>query len=235
MTISRKKLNYITFSILLLMPLFAFAEASSGAKPSIDPRRLELLSGVKKNGDPKIQWDQKYAKEEYVFGKTPVKFLAENIDYLPNGGLVLDMGMGEGRNAVFLARHGLNVIGVDISSVAIRKAKALADEFGVKIEGVVASMTQYPIKPESYDAILCIYYLDRTLIKKMVQWLKPGGILIFESHTSNQLKYEPHYNVNFLIKPGELLNLFPELTLLKYEEPLHHKEYRASAIFKKMK
>jgi 2-polyprenyl-3-methyl-5-hydroxy-6-metoxy-1,4-benzoquinol methylase len=228
--------NKFVAALLFVIPsVFALAEMPQNQKQTIDPKRLELLSGVKKNGDPKLQWDQKYSKEEYVFGKTPVKFLAENIDYLPSGGKVLDMGMGEGRNAVFLARHGLKVTGVDISSVAIRKAKALADEFGVKIDAVTASMTEYPIKPESFDAIVCVYYLERSLHKKMIQWLKPGGILIYEAHTINQLKYDRHYNPNFMLKSGELLNLFPELTVLKYEEPLHQKEYSASAIFKKTK
>ncbi len=221
--------------ILIISITSVFANLAQTQKQTINPTRLELLSGVRKNGDPKGQWDQKYSKEEYVFGKTPVKFLSENVDYLPAGGTVLDMGMGEGRNAVFLARHGLKVTGIDISSVAIRKARALANEFGVRIETVTASLTEYPIKPESFDAIICFYYVERSLHQKMLQWLRPGGILIYETHTLNQQKYEPHYNVNFLLKPGELLHLFRDMTILKYAEPLHQKEYTTSIILQKLK
>ena len=199
--------------------------------------KFEMLSGVRQSKDEKSMWDTKYSHSQYVFGKTPAKFLAANFDYIPSGSTVLDIGMGEGRNAVFLARKGYKVVGIDISSVAVRKARALAQEFGVRIETIVASMTDYKIPDASYDAIICFYYVERSLHEKMMKWLRPGGILIYEAHTENQLKVpgNEHYSRKYLLRPGELLGLFPALKLLKYEEPPHHKEYTTSIILQKSK
>ena len=68
----------------------------------------------------KIFWDKKYETEAYIFGKEPVGFLREHIDLLPRG-KALDIAMGEGRNAVFLAKNGFNVDGCDISEIAVKR------------------------------------------------------------------------------------------------------------------
>ena len=65
------------------------------------------------------------------------------------------MGMGEGRHAVFLAQKGYKVTGIDLSSVAVKKANMLASEFGVRIKTVVASLKKYKIPKESFDAVVC--------------------------------------------------------------------------------
>lgn len=214
--------------IILLVCIFF-----SSGYAQVDPKRFELLSGIRKSRDVKSQWDQKYSKTEYVFGKAPAKFLSENYSYIPHGSTVLDVGMGEGRNAVFLATKGYKVTGVDISSVAIRKSQALAQEFDVRLSTVVTSMNNYTAKPNSFDAIICFYYVDKSLHDRFYEWLKPGGVLIYEAHTYNQLKVDEHYNKNYLLKPGELLSLFPKFKVLKYEEPLHQTEFISSGIFAK--
>src|SRR6478752_4201053 len=162
--------------LLLSLPVFATRDPISGS-------RFQQLSGVKVPQDSKVQWDQRYSRPTFIFGKSPAQFLAENYQYIPYEGTVLDMGMGEGRNAVFLAQKGYKVTGVDISSVAVKKAYLLAQEFGVKIKGVVASLHNYKIQPNSFDAIVCFYYVDHSLVEKMKSWLKPGGILIYEAYT----------------------------------------------------
>ena len=68
----------------------------------------------------KVFWDKKYGTEAYIFGKEPVAFLREHIDVLPKG-KALDVAMGEGRNAVFLAKNGFEVDGCDISEIAVKK------------------------------------------------------------------------------------------------------------------
>lgn len=208
----------------------------SQARQEVTKDRLELLSGVKRSKDDKNFWDQKFSGNSYIFGKSPAKFLADNYFYIPAESTVLDVGMGEGRNAVFLARKGHKVTGVDISSVAIKKARALAMEFGVRINTVASSMDTYAPK-EKFDAIICFYYVDRKLIPKMINWLKPGGILMFESHTEMQktVKGHEHYNSEYLLKQGELLDLFKSLRIIKFEEPLQAQEYTSSIIVSKKK
>jgi len=201
----------------------------------INANRFELLSGIRKSKDKKTFWDKKYSHLTYVYGKTPAKFLADNYHFIPAGAKVLDMGMGEGRNAVFLARKGYKVVGIDISSVAVKKANMLAREFGVRISTIVASLEKYNFKPDSLDAIICFYYVDRKLHNRMMSWLKPGGILMYESHTDYQrnVKGSEHYSKEYLLRPTELLGMFKKMRILKYEEPMHLKDYRASIILRK--
>lgn len=214
--------------IVFLLSFQAFA-----VRDPISGSRFQQLSGVKVSQDSKTQWDQRYSRPTFIYGKSPVQFLAENYQYIPFEGSVLDMGMGEGRNAVFLAQKGYKVTGVDLSSVAVKKAYLLAQEFGVKIKGVVASLKDYTIQPNSYDAIVCFYWVDRSMVEKIKTWLKPGGILIYEAHTvrererDSQKKSEP---LDHFLKEQELIKLFPGMRILKYEEPLHEKEFRSSII-----
>jgi tellurite methyltransferase len=218
--------------LLVLLLLFS---ASTWARKPISGSRFEQLSGKKMIKDQKSKWDQRYSRRSFIYGKTPAKFLAENYNYIPYGSTILDMGMGEGRNAVFLAQKGYKVTGIDISSVAVKKARLLAKEFGVKIQTVVASMEKYKISPNSFDAIICFYYVDRKLVSKMMSWLKPGGILIYEAHTMAQRSVPEYKNepVEHFLKEQELLKLFKNMRVLKYEEPVHTKEFSASIILEK--
>ena len=205
------------------------------AREPISGTRFQQLTGIKISQDSKTQWDQRYSRSTFIFGKTPAQFLAENYQYIPFEGSVLDMGMGEGRNAVFLAQKGYKVTGVDISSVAVKKAYLLAQEFGVNIKGVVASLDEYKIPAHSYDAIICFYYVDRSLTERMKTWLKPGGIIIYEAFTvreKNKKRNSP-LEAGEVLREQELLRLFPGMRVLKYEEPLHEKEFRSSIILRK--
>ncbi len=222
----------LTFFYLILLVV----SAVSWARDPISGSRYQHLTGMKTSQDAKTQWDEKYSRPTFIFGKSPAQFLAENYHFIPYEGSVLDMGMGEGRNAVFLAQKGYKVTGVDISSVAVRKAAVLAQEFGVKIKGVVASMNEYkPTAP--FDAIVCFYYVDRALVEKIKSWLKPGGVLIYEAYTTREKtkragKRDALDDSSYL-KEQELLKLFPGMRVLKYEEPLHEKEFRSSIILRK--
>ncbi len=147
------------------------------------------------------------------------------------------MGMGEGRNAVFLAQKGYKVTGVDLSSVAVKKSYLLAQEFGVKIKGVVASLKDYKILPNTYDAIICFYWVDRSMVEKIKTWLKPGGVLIYEGFTVRERTRDSaksgDSSPDHFLKEQELIKLFPGMRILKYEEPLHEKEFRSSIILMK--
>lgn len=206
------------------------------ARDPISGSRFQQLSGVKTSQDSKTQWDEKYSRPTFIYGKSAVKFLSENYQYIPYEGNVLDMGMGEGRNAVFLAQKGYKVTGVDISSVAVKKSYLLAQEFGVKIKGVVASLKDYKFPAGSFDAIVCFYYVDRSLVEKMKTWLKPGGILIYEAYTLKEKGNRKGADVGddeSYLREQELLRLFGNMRVLKYEEPLHEKEFRSSIILRK--
>ncbi len=218
----------------IILLLFAFS-IPSFARQAISGNRYQLLSGVRKQKESMQFWDKKFSGEDYLYGKTPAKFLSENYGYIPLASKVLDVGMGEGRNTVFLARKGYNVTGVDISAIAVRKARRLAGEHGIRINAVVSSMEDFKGENNSFDAILVFYYVDRALNEKLVKWLKPGGILIYESHTKKQktVTGSEKYEDKYLLKELELLRMFPDLRVLKFEEPLHQKEFTSSIILQK--
>jgi SAM-dependent methyltransferase len=138
-------------------------------------------------------WDDRYSSEEFAYGKEPNDFLAQNTDKLPKG-RVLCLAEGEGRNAVHLAKHGFDVVAVDSSSVGLQKAQRLADEAGVSITIEVADLAHYEIEPNSFDAVVSIFChlpppLRAELHTRCVTGLNPGGVMLLEAYTPDQLKY----------------------------------------------
>ncbi|KAB2832130.1 MAG: class I SAM-dependent methyltransferase [Candidatus Brocadia sp.] len=183
----------------------------------------------------KMFWNKKYGTEAYIFGKEPVEFLREHIDILSKG-KALDIAMGEGRNAVFLAKHGFEVDGCDISEAAIKKARELARENSVTIHAFVADLETYQLPTDTYDVIACFYYLQRDLVPQMKAALKPGGVIIYETYTIENWErgFEGPKNKDYLLQSNELLNLFKDLKILYYRELiLNNKKAIASLIAKK--
>lgn len=138
-------------------------------------------------------WDQRYSAEEYIYGKQPNDFLLSVIDQIPKG-RVLCLAEGEGRNSVFLAEQGCDVLAVDSSSVGLAKAKKLAGERGVEIRTVHADLADFDISAEYWDAIVSIFChvppaMRAELHRKVVAGLKPGGLLVLEAYTPKQLSF----------------------------------------------
>jgi len=214
-------------NLILLIGILYLGRAVS--VQSIDNKRFEILSGRKNEVSTKSVWDQKFSNEKYIFGKKPAETLKNYLKLIGdnNNRTVLDIAMGEGRNAVFMALNGYRVTGIDISSVAIKKANALARENNVSIKGIVADLDKYEFKNHEFDIVLCYYYLDRDLIAKMKKWLKPGGIIIFEGYTIDD-PVESKGNKNYLLENNELLKLFSEYRVVHFEEPLNNRRFYSS-------
>jgi SAM-dependent methyltransferase len=139
-------------------------------------------------------WDERYSSEEYIYGKDPNEFLANAVGKIPKG-KVLCVAEGEGRNAVFLAEHGYEVVAVDSSTVGLEKARQLAKERGVSIQTIVCDLAHFDIEPESWDGVVSIFahvppQVRKALHKKIVNGLRSGGVLILESYRPDQLKYK---------------------------------------------
>lgn len=193
----------------------------------------QLITGDDSEDDRR-QWDQIYNTRIYVFGKDPSAFLKEHVNSLPVG-KALDIAMGEGRNAVFLAMKGFEVDGVDLSEVALKKARRLARENRVSITTIEADLNTYAIKPEAYDVILNIDYLQRSLIPQIKRGLKRGGVVVYENYTVKQLENTGGKALqrNFLVDEGELPKLFKDFKILVYRETNDGKDARASLIAQK--
>lgn len=186
--------------------------------------------------DDRGQWDQLYQAKEYVYGTEPAKFLTEAVEFLPRG-RAMDIAMGEGRNAVFLAKKGFVVEGVDYSEEALRKAKKLASNHHVVVHTINADLNQYRFKEATYDVMLNIDYLQRSLVPQIKRGLKKGGVVVFETATIDQLKNVKGQAipVDFLLKPGELKQLFRDFEILVYRETNDGKMAKASMIARKVR
>ena len=136
-------------------------------------------------------WDERYSQPGFAYGTEPNEFLAAVAGRIPDGP-VLSLGEGEGRNAAYLAGLGHRVVAVDQSEVGLAKARRLATDRGLTIETVCADLAGYPIEPGAWAGIVSIFcHLPRRvrvpLHAAAVRGLRPGGTLVLEAYTPEQL------------------------------------------------
>jgi SAM-dependent methyltransferase len=89
------------------------------------------------------RWQTRFGTSDYIFGKEPNAFLKAQAHRLPASGSALSIADGEGRNGVWLAQQGLDVLAVDFSPAALEKSRALAAERGVRLRTEVADVTTW--------------------------------------------------------------------------------------------
>jgi SAM-dependent methyltransferase len=137
-------------------------------------------------------WDDRYAAQGLVYGEAPNDFLAEMAARFPASGTALDIGAGEGRNALFLASRGLDTLAVDQSSVGMQKAERRATGRGLKLRTRAADLADFDVPPGSFDVITSIFVhlpaaLRATVHRRLKSWLRPGGVFILEAYAPDQL------------------------------------------------
>ncbi len=103
------------------------------------------------------KWDERYLTDDYVFGTEPNQFIARILPLLPKGGRALDLATGEGRNGIFLAEHGFEAEGVDMSAVGLEKAQKLAAEKGVRFATRQENIAEMALPPEHYALIASVF------------------------------------------------------------------------------
>lgn len=152
-------------------------------------------------------------------GIMPSSFLVENFDLLPKG-LALDVGMGEGRNAIYLATRGFDVDGVDANPRSVAQARAAARKLGAPIRAIVGDVEDgtHIIPIETYDLIVVFNYLHRPLFKDIKDGVIPGGGVIYQTYTVEQARFGRPTNPDHLLKPSELKEVFSDWEALRYRE-----------------
>jgi 2-polyprenyl-3-methyl-5-hydroxy-6-metoxy-1,4-benzoquinol methylase len=139
-------------------------------------------------------WDERFNTPDYIYGTTPNTFLKANVGRLPHG-KILSIAEGEGRNAVFLAGAGYDVTAVDSSEVGLAKARKLATEHNVTITTECADLSTFNFGRERWDGVVSIFCHLPPAIRpgvhnRIVNSLKPGGVLLLEGYAKNQLAYK---------------------------------------------
>jgi 2-polyprenyl-3-methyl-5-hydroxy-6-metoxy-1,4-benzoquinol methylase len=149
------------------------------------------------------------------FSATPTAFLVDTVKG-KKPGVALDVGTGQGRNAVYLAREGWDVTGMDISQVALDAARANAAKSGVSIRTEKAAYDTFDFGVNKWDLIVIVFawapVSDPAFVAKLRTSLRPGGFVLFEHFC------EPMTPMIRALKPSELKTFFADFDILSYEE-----------------
>ncbi|MEY3799381.1 MAG: hypothetical protein RLZZ406_682 [Pseudomonadota bacterium] len=178
-------------------------------------------------------WNQRFNKEEFIFGKEPNEYLAlQTRKYLKPNNKVLCIADGEGRNGVWLAKQGIKVVGFDASDIALSKAKQFAKDNQVEVKYSFSDTDSFDWQENEYDAVIAIFIqfadpaMRERIFKQVHQALKPAGILILQGYTPKQLEYKTggpslieHLYTEQMIR--DLTQEFEILDLRCYEQELN--------------
>jgi 2-polyprenyl-3-methyl-5-hydroxy-6-metoxy-1,4-benzoquinol methylase len=154
------------------------------------------------------RWNARYEGEDFFHGLSPAPVLAENLDFilrLVPGRKALDVACGEGRNALFLARHGFAVTAVDIADRGIVKGRETAAASGLHVDFRRMDL-EVGLPEGKYDLVVNINFLFRPLIPRLVACLSPGGMMLFSSILA--VPGTEWRNPDHLLAPGELVSIF---------------------------
>jgi len=158
------------------------------------------------------RWESRFSAPGYLFGTAPNAFLASQAHRLEAGQKALTLADGEGRNGVWLAEQGLDVLAVDFSPTALQKARALAAERGVPLRATEADLAHWSWPTDAFDVVAAIFiqFAGPDVRSKMFagikQALKPGGWLLMQGYRPEQLTYRTG-------GPGQVENLYTRAIL----------------------
>ena len=160
------------------------------------------------------RWEEKYRDETTTPCLIPDPLLVHYADLVKGGGLALDLAAGTCHTAVQLARLGRQVIALDCSLTALQIGQRIATREGVGIKGLVADLDDWPLPQSTFEVITCFRYLNRELFPAIGSALKPSGLLLYKTFNQHHLREFPKFNPNYLLRPGELTQAFPDLELI---------------------
>lgn len=141
------------------------------------------------------RWESRYSVPEYIFGTAPNHFLVSCKSLLPGRGRALAVADGEGRNGVWLAEQGLDVLSLDFSPSAQAKAKRWAREKGVNVTFEQGDVHLWTYPEAAFDLVVEIFTQFSGPLERAMKWagmrkaLKKGGVLIIQGYTPKQLEY----------------------------------------------
>jgi SAM-dependent methyltransferase len=142
-------------------------------------------------------WNERFNKAEFIFGKEPNEYLVEQASkYLKKNDKVLCIADGEGRNGVWLAKQGMQVVGFDASDIALTKAKQFVQDNQVEVEYFFSDTDSFDWQANAYDAVIAIFiqFADPAMRERIFQnaykTLKSGGVFILQGYTPKQLEYK---------------------------------------------
>ena len=162
------------------------------------------------------RWNRILTSDKPTFNTQPNAFLVEMVKGRPPGA-ALDVGMGQGRNALYLAQQGWAVTGFDPAEKAVAQANATAAKLGVKLTTVIQGSEDFDFGENRWDLVVLSYVTVRDTADRVVRALKPGGIVVVEAFHRDVTRQRP-VGGGVVFDSNELLNLFAKLRVLRYED-----------------
>ena len=149
----------------------------------------------------------------------PSRFLVDHFHLLRRG-TALDIAMGNGRNAIYLATRGFDVDGVDVDPEVVERARVASRRLGAPIRAVVGNVEDgtYIVPLDAYDLITVFHYLHRPLFRDIKDGVRPGGTVVYQTFTVDQPRLGKPVNPSFLLREGELREAFSDWEILRYRE-----------------
>lgn len=196
-----------------LIGLLLLLQAAQAPEPVQNSGKRRTAVAPLPSETPAEYWDRAYSDPSLVFNTTPNAFLTEVVKGLKPG-RALDIGMGQGRNSVYLAKLGWDVTGFDISERGMELARKSAAAAGVKITTIKASMDDFDYGVGQWDLIVATYE-GVSWLEAAAKGLKPGGFLVVEGYSKH-----PQAPPGAAFGPNELLKLFMDrnLHVVRYED-----------------
>jgi SAM-dependent methyltransferase len=146
-------------------------------------------------------------------------------------GRALDLASGHGRNALYLAGLGWNVVAVDNSRAAIQilRERSAAAQLAVEARAANLETGEFAIEPSGYDLICDFLYLHRDLFPQIREGVRPGGVFVAEIHLRDDLATDGPRSPEFVLEPGELRHQFSAWKILFYSEAIQPGHSRRTA------
>lgn len=177
------------------------------------------------------RWNLKYRDREVL--TTPSPFLLDVMHLLPRRGRAIDLAGGTGRNAIPLARRGLDVVVADISDVALRRADTEARKAGVRLATRQVDLEEEPMPAGPWAAALLFHYLRRELFAQVNETLVGGGVLVAALATVRNRERNEKPPLPYLVAEGALAELVSPLMILHYEESWRDDRHEARVVAKR--
>lgn len=188
---------------------------SQGLSGAEADRRIKIIvnEGQRLEVD---RWNRILTSPSAAFNRRPNEFLVRMTQGRTPGN-ALDVGMGQGRNAIFLAQQGWTVTGFDPADKAVAVAKEEAKRLGVPLTTVVNDDEHFDFGRDQWDLIVLSYVRVRGLAARLYDSLKPGGIVVVEAFHRDATKDSPIGGA-VVFDTNELLKLFERFRVLHYED-----------------
>ena len=206
------------------------AQLTSAGTPAaeIDRQRSVISRMMKERPEgQRILYNKTYTSSSPQFTTQPNALLVATVEGRKPG-RALDVGMGQGRNALFLAMKGWDVTGFDISDEGIAVARKNAERAGVKVNAVQQTIEAFDYGIDQWDLIVFVYepfpVTSAAYVERLRKSLKTGGLFVFETHVAEPSKPRPTIAID---DPGQVLAAFKDFRLLHFEDTVTKPDWPA--------